>query len=137
MYKIIVSLIISLLALTGCANTANYQRVVNNWRGANAQGLVATWGAPDAVVRLPNGNTVYMYSHQQLYSTPTYSSQVAPVFVNKGVPYSVGFNDVFDRSQTVSLYCRTWFEANPRGVIVSSQFQGNNCVASNPNSLKP
>lgn len=98
MYKIMISLL-SAFALVGCATTANYQHMVNHWQGAQSRDLIAAWGSPDATVKLPTGNTVYMYTHQQLSSAPVGATPVAaPVFNSTGVPITPpGFNDVFNR----------------------------------------
>lgn len=125
MYKAFISLIF-VLVLTGCVTTANYQQTLNQWYGAQIQDLINVWGYPDSSLKLPNGDTVYMYVHKQLYTSPMYPT---PMFTPVGVPiYSGGFYNTVG-TQTVSLYCRTWFEVNKKGVIVNTQFEGNNCVA--------
>ena len=119
-----------LLGLSACATTANYQRKVNNWQGNSIQALTQAWGYPDVAVKLPNGNTVYMYSREQRYSVPTHPMAPATI-INVGgkSAYASSFNGVVATGQTVSRYCRTWFEVNRKGIIVNSRFQGNNCIA--------
>ncbi len=126
MFKIISSLFFMLL-LTGCATTANYQQKLNQWHGAPAQQLINAWGYPDSSVKLPNGDWVYMYLHQQTYSAPVSS---VPAFRPRGAPdYSMGSYNYPIPAQTVSLYCRTWFEMDHQNVIVNTNFEGNNCVS--------
>jgi|SRR6185312_17313570 len=138
MYKMIINFV-GILLLAGCATSGNYQQIVNQWQGKPAQRLLAVWGSPDASVKLPSGNTVYLYMKQQLYTTPNYNAPVAPVFsVDNGAPrYGVGFNNTYNNTQTTTLSCRTWFEVNPKGSIINAQFQGNGCVASSSGRLKP
>jgi hypothetical protein len=126
MRKLISGLFVMFL-LAGCATTANYQQKLTQWQGAPAQQLINAWGYPDTSIKLPNGNIAYMYLRQQLYSTPVYP---APTFSVTGAPvYSMGFYNYPVAAQTVSLYCRTWFEINRQNVIVNTRFEGNNCVA--------
>lgn len=130
MYKITVTIIAALI-LVACATANNYQQMLEHWRGAKEQDLLKTWGEPDAAIKLPSGNRVYMYSHEQLYSIPsTYQSSPGTLTnVNGKTTYTSSFNEVFATGQTVTRYCRTWFETNPSGIIINVRSQGNNCVA--------
>ena len=123
------SIVFFLTIISACATTANYQHMLNNWQGARMTDLINHWGYPDSAIKLPSGNTVYMYTHQQLYTMPT-PMVPSMTFVNvNGTPiYATGFVGGGYGGQTQLLYCRTWFEVNRNGVIVNSQFQGNNCV---------
>lgn len=133
----VISCLLLMFALAACATTANYQQALSQWQGAKIQELIAVWGSPEAAVKLPNGNTAYMYMRQQLYTAPP-PPAMTPGFVNVNGTPMYGADFVGGASgQTVTLYCRTWFEVNPKGLIVSSQFQGNNCVATKPNVLLP
>lgn len=133
----IVCLLVCLLA-TGCATTANYKHMLNNWQGANATTLMKTWGYPDGAVKLPDGNTVYMYVHKRDFMQPP-SPIVAPVIINaSGTPAAVTtYNGMFIGGRTEHLFCRTWFEVNPKGEIVNSRFQGNDCISNDPQNFKP
>ncbi len=140
MQKILLSFMtVAMLALTSaCATTANYQQVLANWQGQNIQDLIKMWGDPDAAIKLPSGNTTYMYTRQQLYTAPGYPTNQPPTFLSAAGPVvSPGVNTTFTGNQTVNLTCRTWFETNPQGIIVNSRFEGNNCVSSSPKRRKP
>lgn len=127
MNKLIISLGL-LFLLAGCATTANYQQSLNRWQGAQAQDLVKAWGNPDSSIRLQSGNTIYMYMRKQLYSRPV--TPPMPTFTVTGTPvYNMGFANAYAGTQTLSLYCRTWFEMNNKNVIINTRFEGNNCVA--------
>jgi hypothetical protein len=99
--------------------------------------LIHLWGYPDGEVKLPNGNTVYMYTRQQLV-TQSPPLNVAPFAATLGgTPYmGTGFTGGVV-GQTSAMYCRTWFEVNHNGIIVNSQFQGNGCISSNHGGLVP
>lgn len=117
--------------LIGCLTTTSYQQSLAHWNGTNIQSLIKSWGSPDAAMKTANGNTVYMFSREQLYTVPT--QQMAPgtiLHTGSGSTYASSFNEFFaPGGQTVSRYCRTWFEVNRQGIIINSRFQGSNCVA--------
>lgn len=114
----------------GCATTANYQQTLQRWQGANMQDLIHAWGYPNAGVKLPNDNTVYMYNREQLYTMPSNTTPPASI-INVGgrSMYANSFSGDFAGNRVVSRYCRTWFEVNSQGKIIRTQFQGNNCIA--------
>lgn len=132
------SVIILSALLLGCATTANYQSVLNNWQGRQFQTLVACWGAPESGVRSANGNTTYLYNRHQLYTSPLPAAPTNTPFVDvNGTPMATtAFTGNFG-GKTTSRYCLTWFEVNPNGIIVGSRFQGNSCVANRANGLVP
>ena len=131
-------LLINFCLLAACATTQNYEQVLSEWQGANVQQLINVWGYPDAGIKLPNGNSVYMYTRQQTYISPP-TPMMTPTIINvPGSPMAVSsYNGEFIGGQTVSLYCRTWFEVNPKGSIVNYRFQGNNCVATKNSQWVP
>ena len=122
--------LLNIFSLSGCATSGNYQRSLQHWQGLDMQELTLAWGHPDAGVKLPNGNTVYVYNREQLYTMPSYTTPPASI-VNVGGRsiYASSFNGDFAGNRVVSRHCRTWFEVNPQGKIIRTQFQGNNCVA--------
>jgi len=132
------AIFITAFLLTACATTKNYQVMLNHWQGSNIQDLMKSWGYPDAGAKLPNGNTVYMYTRQQTFIAPP-TPNTTPTIINaRGTPLAVStYNGEFVGGQEIPMTCRTWFEVNPQGVIVNTRFQGNNCVTNNPNRLTP
>lgn len=90
-----------ILLLTSCANitTNYYPQTVNSWRGATAQNLNKIWGSPDRVMKISNGNTVYVYK----------SSGCRPGTIS-GAPD-----------------CTAMFETNKQNIIVHTQYQGKRC----------
>lgn len=130
--------LIALCLLSACATTQNYEQILSQWQGENIQQLMNVWGYPDAGIKLPNGNSVYMYTRQQSYISPP-TPTMTPTIINvPGSPMAATtYNGDFIGGQTIILYCRTWFEVNPKGIIVNYRFQGNNCVAGRNNHLKP
>lgn len=122
--------------LAGCATTAKYQTILNNWQGARVQDLMNRWGNPQAVMKQPNGHTTYLYTRQHIATVPspgapqtnlTYVGNT-PILGNGFTPFS---------GNTVTLYCHTLFEANAQGLILNARFQGNDCVSSRSGGLIP
>lgn len=121
--------LIALVLLSACATTANYQQMVNQWQGKDVQHLVRVWGEPDAMTQAPNKSRVYMYKHQYLQTMPPPPGPTTNFTTVNGTPtYGSGFTGGFAGKTTV-LYCRTWFEINPQGIVVGTHFQGNNCIS--------
>ena len=131
-------ILISICLLTACASTQNYEQILSQWQGENIQQLINNWGYPDAAIKLPNGHSVYMYTRQSSYITPP-TPAMTPTIINvPGTPMAATtYNGSFIGGQTIMLYCRTWFETDPKGIIVNYRFQGNNCVASKSDHWAP
>ncbi len=120
----------SAATLVGCATTHNYSMAVKSWRGATTVALFDTWGYPNKIMKLPNGNNLYVYQEEQKgeiaptilpsYSTVTKRGRETvvsstPAIISGGTKYH--------------MKCTTWFEVNRRNRIVGTSFRGNNCVA--------
>jgi len=54
-----------LLAVGGCATTANYEKILRSWVGAHVDRLVARWGPPQSSFRLSDGGQVLEYTRQR------------------------------------------------------------------------
>lgn len=123
--------------LFGCATTANYQQMVSRWHGQPYQHLTQLWGSPDGIVKMPNGNMMAMYTHQQLVTQPAPMSAAPTVtYVDNTPAVGSGFTGGVT-GQTTTLTCRTWFEVNRNGIIVNTQFLGDGCVAGHFAGLVP
>jgi len=120
-FVIVAASLLSLL-ISGCATTANYETVLNSWKGQNINDLINVWGYPINSYKIPNGNMVYVYSSYESYTTPT----------NTTSTYSLHGNTIYGRSntyggQTMNFWCNTFFEAKESGQIVTWRWEGNNC----------
>lgn len=134
--KLSCALFCAVLFLSGCATTANYQTIINNWQGAKIQDLINTWGKPDGAVRQANGHIVYLYTRQHITTVPSPRALQTPyTYVGNTPIMGHGFTDF--SGNTVTLYCHTLFETNAQGIILNSRCQGNNCVASGCRGLIP
>jgi hypothetical protein len=142
MKKIILWLTITLI-LCGCVDRAvvereRYKQMCQTWVGHDENELIRTWGHPQQVNNMPNGNKVYTYfwsanrrmpvltlpgqtTYQHYYSV-TGNQIYGTTYQNQGMGLTVGGN-------VVTYYCKTNFEINADGQIVYWRFDGNSCIA--------
>lgn len=148
MNKRVTSLLLLVLAVAGCATTANYEKILRSWVGVHVDRLVASWGPPQGSFKLSDGGQVLEYTDQRTmqlggytYTEPqtTYHSGSASAYGSRGGyaygTYS-GRSTTYVQKQTpvynIPLTCRTRFTVNPQGIITKWSWEGNNCVALSP-----
>lgn len=118
-------------ALFGCGTAENYSKAVNSWNGASERVLFQTWGAPNETTQLPDGNTLYLYRSAEHESAPVmYTPTYARTSAQPGNAALLSQPPIVRNADHQTFYCDTWFEVNPDGMIVTTRFEGNNCVAS-------
>ena len=71
---------IGLLALLTAAcgslpTKEGYAQKVYAWQGRDANELLATWGAPDKTMTMPNGNTLYTYNKSSVQQQPMFENR--------------------------------------------------------------
>jgi hypothetical protein len=132
--RTIVSVVtISVILLTGCATTANYERILSSWVGADADHLVRSWGPPTRSFPLSNGGQVFVYDRggSSTFTTPVQVEQDPGMFI--GNMYYPGQTTVTGgQVYNIRHSCRTQFEVNSSNRIVSWRWEGNSCVAQAP-----
>lgn len=103
------------LFLVACAseNENYYRDTVQSWVNAKEEKLFAAWGYPDRIEKLSNGNRKFIYRSDDRNQAPT-TNNVS----NAAVP-----------STSNKESCVVWFEVNDQHVIISTHYQGDNCVA--------
>lgn len=104
-------IIIIVLTTTACATTANYEKILKSWMGANVNNLIASWGPPSDVYPMPNGSK--MYTWLRVGGTT--------VFAN----YNQYLNMV--TASSVTSWCKTTFTVSPSGIIQGWRWEGNTC----------
>lgn len=107
------------LSLSGCATTANYEKILNTWVGSSAESLVEAWGAPSNVVQVTDTKKAVVYEFNG--GASTYGN------VNQYGGYS---------GYTVANTCTTTFIVT-EGQISSWQWRGNSCRANAPSTPHP
>ena len=96
------------VALIGCATTANYENVLNTWLGVHVDRLISSWGPPQASAVLDNGGRVLQYSSSSTYTTTN---------IVYGTLYS----------QPRTAWCKTLLTTDEFGIIRDWRFEGNAC----------
>ena len=124
--------LISLIGgLFACSNSENYSKAMNSWNGASERALFEKWGAPQETTKLPNGNTLYLYRVALRESAPVmYSPTYSRVSAQPGNSAILSQPLVRRNADRQTFWCDTWFEVNSVGMIVTTSYKGNNCVAS-------
>lgn len=104
-----------MLSLAGCATTAGYEKILQSWVGADADRLVASWGAPAQTYSMSNGKLLTFVSDQ-------------------GASGFTQYNPYLNMSQTSvqSNYCKTTFEIDSLNTVKSWRWEGNTCRAKAP-----
>ena len=123
--------LVLLLASCAAGTSSYYTQTVDSWRGGNVNALVSRWGTPDLRTPGPNGTTLYAY---RVTSYHSYNNRTSPAI---GVNYIGGRPVIAVTPSTnnawnpgaMSIGCVAGFEANQKGVIVSTQIHGNGCYA--------
>jgi hypothetical protein len=117
--------------LASCATQQYYAATINTWQGANQEQVYRTWGYPNKIRKLPNGNKLLIYREREQGSEPVFAIP-GTTTVEQG---RRGHTRVVTTQGTISgggsydLRCTTWFELNKKGRVVNTSFRGNNCVA--------
>ena len=127
MYRSIVVIACGLV-VCGCATEQNYATAVSSWEGATSQQLTKVWGYPDEKTS-HNGNTLYLYrSHEKGKNPVTTIPGSTSVVTDDGSTKVYSTPSYSYGGGTYSLDCSTWFEIDPKGVIVQTSYRGNNCL---------
>jgi len=115
--QIVCVLIILSFIPVGCswqsAQINTYSTVIKTWNGHNIDDLIDKWGYPQQSYRASNGNKVYVYSEEAIYTTPKWTTPISNFRVYGGT--------------TSSLYCTTYFETDNNKNIVKGSYDGNAC----------
>ena len=136
-----------LTLLSGCATTANYEKILNSWVGTSVDNLVMQWGPPSNSYPLSNGGRVLEYDRQRTVQIGGYTTMVPETTYNTGTvnAYGTGGSAYGNYSgmsttyvpqtspvQNIAMQCITRFTVNAQGIITNWAWQGNDCRALAP-----
>ena len=119
-------LLITLFALitTACATTANYEKILSSWVGANEIDLVRSWGAPDNQYESSGTKFLTYQRTSNIYMPGTSPTYTTTVIGNTAYTSSSGGSPAYN----IHMSCKTTFEVkNER--IVNWRWEGNGCKA--------
>jgi hypothetical protein len=124
------TIITSILLLSGCATTKQYKTKLNSWNNQNINQFVSAWGYPDSTMKMPNGNTVYIYKTNQTTHFPEYKTGGYTTVQTSGSNTTITqVPSVSTGGGTYNYKCTTWVEFNKNNIITRTSFRGNSCVA--------
>jgi hypothetical protein len=123
-------LLFGLLGLTGCASVANYRMATRSWIGQSYNDLISSpWAYPNSKEKLKNGNIVYIYDQRRKEFIPSITTPGETRIDSEGGSTVIRSTPSITTPGYVRrLRCTTWFEVNPRGIIVRTNFRGNSCA---------
>jgi hypothetical protein len=118
MSKQIVCIVIVLsFVIVGCnwqsAQINRYSQITKTWNGKNIDDLMYKWGYPQQLLTAENGNKVYVYSREFIYTTPKWTTPITNFTIYGG--------------ESSFQYCYTYFETDNNKTIVKSSYEGNSC----------
>lgn len=111
-------------ALTACATTAGYEKILNSWVGVQEIDLVRAWGPPLQSYETGGHRFIVYSSRRNVYlpgTPPTYQTTIVG---NTAYTNAVGGSP----GMTIDKTCTTTFELEGTRVI-SWSHQGNDCKA--------
>lgn len=127
-------LVMTALSLCGCASSKNYQAAMQTWVGAPKTAMLNEWGEPTQVTALHDGDTRYTYRsiEKERFST-TYNpvvptGRLSPQSTSSMLSHTPPTMQQHDQT----FWCQTNFIVNKSGMIVNTNYEGNNCVATKP-----
>lgn len=118
------ALTVVLLALMGCATTANYTEMLGSWLAQSEIDLVRSWGPPQRTYEAGGHKFLVYTSSHSAYIPGIAPSYTTTVIGNTAYTNSVGGTP----GQNIGLSCQTTFELAGEWII-STRYQGNNCTA--------
>ena len=116
--------IFAVFALSGCATTAGYEKVLNSWVGAQEIDLVRSWGPPVQVYEAGGRKFTVYSAKRNVYlpgTSPTYQTNVIG---NTAYTTAVGGSPAMN----LGMSCMTTFELEGSRVV-SWTYKGNDCKA--------
>lgn len=111
--KTIFKLSILLILVSSCVTeqqaTDNFRRIMNEWVGHDVNEMIDSWGPPQNVYVMSNGNKVYTWER--------HSSPMAMSNYNYHAVYTYSFQ----------YWCKTNFTVSKHGTIIGWNAHGNAC----------
>jgi hypothetical protein len=130
--KKLVLLVMVLGFSTACATTGNYEKILQTWVGSPVDNLVGSWGPPQSQYKLSGGGMVIEYSRSSTGTVGGYTSSQPVTTYNIDGSYSTTYVTTTTPSYNVQYSCRTIFDVDKNNIITSWRWEGNSCIAYDP-----
>ena len=123
MWKLL-SVFVSAVGLAACAvpTKQNFDRRLQATVGQDINGAIRSFGPPQNVYQMPNGNQLYTWVMGESRRTP----MVTEAEVSGGYGYASGTATTTGGDRVVS-YCRLQFEVGPDQRVISFRSDGDRC----------
>ena len=118
--------IILLLLLASCATQAGYQKILDSWKGSDVDSIVRSWGTPQGYYKNKDGSGQIEYTDSR---SSTYTTDDKQYNYDTGEYELKGVN-----VHTLNFNCKTTFKFNSSNKIYTWSYQGNNCIAKDPDT---
>ncbi len=110
------------LSLTGCATTANYEKILSSWVGAPEIDLVRSWGPPDSQYEASGVKFLSYQKSGNVFIPGTNPTYRTTVIGNTAYTSSYGGSPSYNFQMT----CKTTFEVKD-GRVLNWKWEGNDC----------
>ena len=132
MLKKVITLLI-MINLCACATEAKYEQKLDLLKGKTEQQLIASWGQPNQIKELKNGDKILTYTNisNEVIPAPGYYDMAMMDEDEIFAPFTYGGNIIPDGNflgENITDYCQTSFYLS-KNHITSWQYHGNSCVA--------
>lgn len=120
------------LVMSGCATTAGYEKLLNEWLGKEESSLVSSWGPPQGLYVSPDGHRILTYVDERTLVIPGYTAPSTTYVTGQsfGNTFS-GIATTYNYSvppSAMQFRCQTNFTIR-EGRVVSWSYKGNRCRA--------
>ena len=120
--------LICLASLAGCATGKHTEEAMLSWMGSSIDELIASWGPPDSSMQFPGGKTIYSWTDQRSYTTPTTTkTTVTGSVYQSGQTRHTSTKSTTTGGQTYNYSCEMSFTVNQTGKIIDGYWEGNSC----------
>ena len=122
------------LFLYGCATSEEFNNKLNAWVGKTDSELIGQYGQPMEIVKLPNGDTSFVYSSKRLtLRAAQWNSNSSYSGNSKGA--SSGYSSSYTPAGEELRVCTVRFTIR-KHVVISTASSGDDCRALSPEMQK-
>ncbi|ESQ74532.1 hypothetical protein [Asticcacaulis sp. AC402] len=134
----IVTALAVVTVVTGCATAEGYRQRLDLMVGTHSDQIQVEWGPPERVSPLSDGSEMWVYTRIQTHHSGNSYSQMATGSYQEEYTDKKGkkktrtvttYEPVWVPPESWQTHCETRFVISPDQKVVSSGFEGQDCVA--------
>ena len=128
----------AVIVVTGCATAEGYRQRMDLVTGTHTDQLQVEWGVPDRVTLLSDGKELWIYRKETLRQsgnsydqvpTGSYQEEYKDKKGNKKTRTVTTYTEVWVPPKEWVTFCETRFVISPDQRVLSTGFEGPDCVA--------